>query len=295
MGNLYADYKCIQCLLRRYADIDSSRASDKDKTLYMKELLKIISDAPPTMRAPEIIEKITNLQGKYNIETVDYTAIKKRYNALLLSLADELWKQIKEDENSLYLAMCYAFTGNYIDFGALSDITEEKLGMLLKNAKNVSFDKNEFLQFEKELSVSKNLVYLTDNCGEIVLDMLFIKLIKEKFPELNISVIVRGKNVLNDATMDDVHQIGLDKIAYVTHNGSGIAGTVLGKISEEASMLINKADIIISKGMGNFETISGAGLNIYYMFLCKCEKFCKEFNAPKLSYMFLNDRRMNEK
>ncbi len=111
------------------------------------------------------------------------------------------------------------------------------------------------------------------------------------YPDIKIDVIVRGRDVLNDATTDDAKQVGLDNIASVTQNGTGIAGTALNKINNESLALINNAYIIISKGMGNFETLKGSGLNIYYMFLCKCDKFCHMFDVPRFTYMFLNEKR----
>lgn len=293
MSSLYTDHKCIKCLLDKYSNTKAINIDDEQKTLYVKELLKIISEAPITMSAPEIVEEITFLQNKYGIDAFDYSAIKAKYNRLLMSFEEEVAEEIKKSENSLYLAMCYAFTGNYIDFGALSDINEEKLRSLIDETKNVVLDMTEFSRFEKELEQSKRLVYLTDNCGEIVFDKLLISLLKEKYPEMTINAIVRGRDVLNDATIEDAHQVGLDKIVSVTSNGTGIAGTVLERINTESLELINNADVIISKGMGNFETLKGTGLNIYYMFMCKCDKFCKMFNAPRYSYMFLNEKRVN--
>ena len=267
MKNLTMDYKCMKCILNRYSDVDKLPLTDENKTLYLKELLNIIADSPPSANGPWLVEKITALQHKYNVKAFDFSEIKTRYNSLMLSLEDKLWDDIHTAKDSLWLAVSYAFTGNYIDFGALSNISEEKLYSLISDAKNVSFSKDEFLNLKQELSSIKRLVYLTDNCGEIVLDKLLIRFLKKAYPHLTIDVIVRGHDVLNDATIDDAQYIGLDKITSVTSNGTGIAGTVLDRINEESSALIHSADVIISKGMGNFETLRGSNLNIYYMFL----------------------------
>ena len=292
MKNLYTDYKCIKCLFNKYSEIECSGLSDNEKTLYVKDLLKIILEAPITISSPEIVEDITLLQKKYGIKIFDYTDIKKQFNNLILKFVDDIWDKIQKSTDSLYAAMAYAFTGNYIDFGAVPDCTEEKLERLIDNTKDVKFNQTEYETFKKELESCKSLVYLTDNCGEIVFDMLLIKYLKMTYPSININVIVRGQDVLNDATMVDAKEIGLDKIVPVIPNGTGIAGTVLNKIDKNCLDLINNADIILSKGMGNFETLKGAGLNIYYMFLCKCVKFCEAFNVPKFTYMFVNDKRM---
>ncbi len=124
------------------------------------------------------------------------------------------------------------------------------------------------------------------------MDKLFIKEIKSMFPKVNITVIVKGKPVLNDATIDDAKSIGLDDAATVIHNGCNIAGTALNKISPCAKETINNANVIIAKGQANFETLNGCGKNIYYLFLCKCTLYSKRFNLPKFTGLLLNEKRI---
>ena len=143
--------------------------------------------------------------------------------------------------------------------------------------------------FKQDLKQAKTLTYVLDNCGEIVLDKLLIKEIKRQYPKLQISVLVRGKEVLNDVTMEDAIQTGLTKMVPVIENGTGIAGTVLEKISKEAKEALNEADIILAKGQGNFESMYGCGLNVYYLFLCKCDWFVKRFAMTKNAGVFLRE------
>lgn len=295
MNRLYTDHICIKCLLDKYADTSKMDVSDENKTLYLKALLRLIAETPTTVTAPDMIETITALQESFGIKGFDYASVKNQYNDLLLSLEDSFWEEIVSSEDPLDMAMRYAFTGNYIDFGALSDITEEKLHGMLAEVKNVPLDQREIECFKKDMNGCKNLVYLTDNCGEIVFDKLFIRLLNRLYSKASVKVIVRGFDVLNDATRFDAEKVGLDKIVPVISNGSGVAGTVLDKISKESRHHIDEADVIIAKGMGNFETLKGSGLNIYYMFLCKCEKFCSMFKVPRFTYMLVNEKRCRTK
>ena len=128
---------------------------------------------------------------------------------------------------------------------------------------------------------ARTLVYLTDNCGEIVLDKLFIKQIKETFPGLNITAMVRGGDVINDATLVDAKEVGLTEIVPCMGNGNAAPGTIVGRLSEEARETLFHADVIISKGQGNFESLYGEKLNPYYLFLCKCELFVYRFQDRK--------------
>ena len=150
-------------------------------------------------------------------------------------------------------------------------------------------DNKNYECFKQDLKQAKTLTYVLDNCGEIVLDKLLIKEIKRQYPKLQISVLVRGKEVLNDVTMEDAIQTGLTKMVPVIENGTGIAGTVLEKISKEAKEALNEADIILAKGQGNFESMYGCGLNVYYLFLCKCDWFVKRFAMTKNAGVFLRE------
>ncbi len=290
MENLCTDYNCIRCLLDKYTNLDSIEISNAYKTQYIKEVLKLISEKPIYVSAPEIVEEITAIQNRFGIHPVDFTGLKTKFNNAVLSIEDSIWNTIVSCCDPILLALKYSLVGNYIDFGAVSNVTEETLHGYLSDVDGISVDNCVYEQFKNELSSAKSLVYLTDNCGEIVLDKLFIKVLKRAYPNLAISVVVRGKDVLNDATMQDAEEVHLTDLVPVIDNGSGVAGTVLKKITPSCQALIESADILISKGMGNFETLNGCGLNIYYIFMCKCEKFCKAFQKPRFSYMFLNER-----
>ena len=142
--------------------------------------------------------------------------------------------------------------------------------------------------------VAKRLVYFTDNCGEIVTDKLLISTFRDINPDLHITVIVRGKPVLNDATLEDAKHIHMEDVAQkVIGNGTGLPGNVIGAISQEAMTEVENADLLISKGQGNYEGLSGCGLNIYYLFLCKCEMFMRRFGVEQFTGIMT--RECNEK
>ena len=128
------------------------------------------------------------------------------------------------------------------------------------------------------------MVYFTDNCGEIVTDKLLISVIRSLAPDLSVTVILRSKEAVNDATIEDARQIRMEETANrVIGNGNGMPGNVISEMSREAMDEIEKAYIMASKGQGNFEGLSGCGLNIYYLFLRKCEAFMKRFDVPQFT------------
>lgn len=228
----------------------------------------------------------------WGIAPKDYTELKKEFNQLMMDLEEELMLSIRESADPLERALIYSRIGNYIDFAALSHVKKEELLSLIEKGKQESLDKEEYRHFCEELSSASSLVYLTDNCGEIVLDKLVIRILKERFPKLDIQVIVRGFPAANDATIEDAKMCGLTEFVPVIGNGNDVGGTWLPHISKESLSLIKNADVIISKGQGNFETLHGCALNIYYLFLCKCEWFMRMFQAEKFQGMFVNEKRI---
>ena len=284
--------ECITCIVDKHLSAHPADITLNEKIDYMQRVLKIVSSATKDMSAPVIVGQIYDLQKEMFGMEKDFTEIKKYFNAQMLERYSTFQEAIDKDEDSLKLAIQYAMIGNYIDFGAMKEVEEDKLNELLIQAKEINISNQEYENLRREILTKEKMVYLTDNSGEIVFDKLLISKIKEMNPKLDITVLVRGGKVLNDATMEDAVQVGLDQIIKVMGNGSNIAGTSLDKISDEARILIENADFIISKGQGNFETLQECGLNIYYLFLCKCVMFANKFQVPRFTGMLLNERNM---
>ncbi len=280
---------CIACLLDRFLDKVPDNTDAKQRLRYNKEVLKIIGSAEDSCSAPEIVAQIIELKNNMFGYKDDYSDIKEYFNRLMLNMESELEQSIHSSGDSLRCAVKFAMLGNYIDFGALRSIDEQRLHRIPEEAKGIEISEERFCELKEDLSKAGRLVYITDNCGEIVADKLLIRVIRQLYPSLDITVLVRGKAVLNDATAADAAAVGLSREVRVMENGTGIAGTVLDKISAEAVALINSADVIISKGQGNFETLQGCEKNIYYLFLCKCRLFAERFGKERLTGMFLND------
>lgn len=286
---------CIGCILKRQEErIRELAFPEETKSAFMKELCALVANAPEEATTPVIVADIRILIQKYFDITDSYEAEKKHYNKLMLDSEDVLEQMIASADEPLKEALRLARIGNYIDFGALNEVNEKTLAELFAESENDTVDETEWAALKADLQKAKTLVYLTDNCGEIVADKLFIKEIQKVYPGLDIAVIVRGQDVLNDATMEDAKAVGLTEIAKVIGNGSAIAGNSLGYISAEAEELIRTADVVISKGQGNFESLNGCGLNIYYLFLCKCDWFVRRFKMKRLAGILINDRNLEK-
>ncbi len=283
--------ECIDCVKRRFLK-DYPDSFDKDtKAEYEERVLKLISESDESMRAPVLVSEIQKIQKELFGKIKDYKEIKKHFNSLMLSKENYLKEEIEKAKDPLRKALSFALTGNYIDFGAMDSVSEESLGEFLKEEIK-GIDEREFENLKNDLLKAKKAVYLTDNCGEIVADKLFISEIKKFNPDLAITVIVRGEEVLNDATLKDAREVGLNLVTEVISNGNSVPGTSVSRLSDEAKEKFNSAEVIIAKGQGNFETLCYINKNIYYIFMCKCAMFTRIFNVPKFTGMLLNDLRI---
>lgn len=284
---------CIRCLVDRQEEKIREIPDEAKKSEYLKRVLKIIGDSGEEASAPYLVYEINKVHKHYFETEISYEKEKQEFNTLMLELEQEMEESIrlgKSGEEVLCNGIKYARAGNYIDFGAMNHVDQEQLLELLHKAGEEEVDKYTFELLKKDLGKAKELVYITDNCGEIVADKLLIKILKEQYPNINITVIVRGMPVLNDATMEDARAVGLTEIATVIGNGNGVGGTQMNLLSEEAERVCEAADLLIAKGQGNFETMHGCGKNIYYLFLCKCQWFSERFGMERLKGVFINER-----
>ncbi len=280
---------CIRCLVERQEERIRHFEDIQKKAEYLKEVLRVIGGSGGDASAPELVADIQKVYETYFGKTDDYAQIKHSFNQRMLSMETGIDERIRQSKEPLRTALTYARVGNYIDFGAMKEVDTKLLEEMIYGAEACLVDEKVYAQFEQELAGAERLVYLVDNCGEAVLDKLAIRCIRECYPDLHVTVIVRGMEVLNDVTMEDAIETGLNLVSDVIGNGTDIAGTVISRVSEEARQALHAADVIVSKGQGNFETLHGCGLNIYYLFLCKCDFFVNRFGLTRNAGVFLRE------
>ena len=267
----------------------SGLGTEREQSDYLRGVARVIADADPEDSAPVLVERINHVYEKIFGPATDYAQVKKEFNALMLSLEPQIRKAMEQDGDALHAAMLFARAANYIDFGMAGQVEKETLFSLLEAAAEEKMDERVYNEFLADLRTARSLVYVTDNCGEIFCDRLVAEELRKRYPELDVTVMARGRDALNDATMEDALMVGMEKVARVVDNGCGVAGTPLAYIGDEARKLLEEADVILAKGQGNYETMHGCGLNVYYSFLCKCAWFRKQFGVLKNTGMFVRE------
>jgi len=281
--------ECMHCLVKRQADNIKKYPDEEKKAEYLGKVLGIIANNAAEEPAPVLLSHIGRLHEEYFGKPFSFDELKKGYNAMMLEKEAEIRQKIREAADPLALALRFAQIGNFIDFGAMDSVDDGKLMEFLEQAETLPLSEDTYKKFTETLKTARKLVYMTDNCGEIVLDKLLLETIAKMAPHVECTIIVRGEPVLNDATMEDALQVGIENCGKVIPNGTNIAGTYIPWVSAEAKKALDEADILISKGQGNFESLHGCGLNIYYLFLCKCQWFMERFGLPQYSGVFINE------
>lgn len=282
----------MNCQLRKQ-EAKIRHFDDEDrKKQYMEAIRRRFDNPKEGDCVPSISTELKKFYCSFwGVPMEDFSQINREYDQLMLDLEEELRSTIRYSADPLKTALIYARTGNYIDFAALPEVSQETALALIKSESKDTLDEQEYKNFCQDMKKAANVVYITDNCGEIVLDKLAISVLKKTFPNVRITALVRGLPAGNDATMEDAEFCGLTDLVPVLGNGSDVGGTWLHGISAHAQELLQSADVIFSKGQGNYETLHGCGLNIYYLFLCKCDLFIHLFQAKSLQGMFINERR----
>ena len=286
-----ADARCIQCFLDRNMEFARTQGDEAQATRFCKAMLQMFLDAPEDISAPWYAPHTARiLQEVYGLGLDRYRPEKEASNAFVLARLEQLRAGVEEAADPLLAGLQYAILGNYIDFAALQEeVNFEKLDAMLARARQIVLPEENVAAFRRDLARGKKLLYITDNAGEIGFDRVFAEKLAQLYPHLEITFLVRGGPALNDATEEDARQVGVP--FPVIGNGNMVSGTQLDQLSPAAEEALYGADVIISKGQGNVETLYGCGLNIYYAFLIKCDRFTQLFGQPRLTPMFMREKK----
>lgn len=281
---------CMRCLMENQFKRIAKFKNDALKKSYLKKVMEIMAHMGKEDTAPYLSYRFDKIYEAM-FEEIDFKFIKKDFNDLVLQREKDLKNRIKQAEDPLLTALLFSRMGNYIDYGTLINVSKEEFISLFDDYKISEEDKRTYARFRKNLGTAKNLLLSADNCGEIVLDRFLLEEISRFYPEIKLKVMVKAEDVMNDATREDAEQAGIYEIAEVVDTGNGIAGSTPAFLGREGKEALQAADIVLSKGQANFETLFGCGFNCYFSFLCKCEHFAGLFGVDLLTGMFIHEDR----
>ena len=263
------DEACVTCIINQSVKVADAINADKilsDKlTSTVEELSKDFSyqNNPPEI-ASYVYEKMAEIANKKDL----YDEIKELSTKKALSFVPLLKTKLSTCQDKLLTATKIAVAGNVIDLAAAVefDLDEE-----LEKIFDTDFAHNDFEKLKSELSHAKRVVILGDNVGEHIFDYMFVEVLKELYPHAKYSYFVRGDPIINDVTMDEALACGFDKLCDLVDSGVNTPGFDYQRASSHAKKLFDEADLVISKGMGNYECLSPSHRDkICFLLKVKC-------------------------
>lgn len=277
--------KCLPCMVNQaIKTANMVNAADRE-TLY-KKIFAQMSEMDFSMTTPEVVGD-SNEIIKAHVGCDDpYREVKAHYNRLFYEKLGEYDAKI----GTFSEAVKYAIAANIIDFNPVHVNVAEEMERVFGSIDTLGLTVDDSDKLEADVRSATTLLYLGDNCGEICFDKLLIGHIKKVNPECKVYYGVRGAAVINDNTVEDALSVGMDEVATVISNGDHSPATVLSRVSEEFHAVFDSADVVISKGQGNFETLNDSGREIYFMLMAKCEVVAEELGVPLKSLICKKSR-----
>ena len=280
---------CLMCHFNRYMKKAQTLGDSQTALAFGKDLMRMYLDAPEGISSPWFSPQVAALfQKYYGLGDNQYEEEKRMANRFVMERFEQMQAMVHKAQDPVFAGLQLAVLGNYLDFAALQgNVSFEKLEEMLKEALKMELEQQVYEDLKGDLQKGKKLLYLTDNAGEIGMDRIFAEAIHEAYPHLEITFCVRGGNTVNDATRQDAKIVGIP--FPVIDNGNLVSGTELSLLSPEAKAAMDNADVILSKGMANTETLYGSGYPIYYAFLVKCVRFVEAFGKPLMTPMLVKE------
>ena len=266
---------CIPCISKQIMKIAQLVYDDTNLQMNLMRFgVNFLSSIDWNKSALEIISLLyKELHEKFEIYD-PYKDIKVKSNEMMLSLINSLRGYLERADDPLRVTLKLSVAGNIIDYGTERTFDAIKT---IERVLNTDFYIDDYKILREKLSSSKKILMIGDNAGEIVLDKILVELLRRM--GLEVYYMVRAHPVINDATMEDAIQIGMDKLAKIVE--LDISGVGRGIRYTEIEDYMKSFDIILSKGQGNFELFSDLkNENIFFLLMVKCDVISYYINAP---------------
>jgi hypothetical protein len=270
--------RCIPCFARQAVDAAEMATDDPGlQELIIRSALRMIAEADYGKTPPHIGVLIHGIVKSLTGDIDPYQGLKSLYNRLALEYYPYMEKLVAGAKSPLETAAKLAVAGNNIDFGirdrheriGIKEVVEETLAM--------PFSIDDFPEFAEAISRGGGILYAADNAGEIVFDRLLIEQIPDH--RRRVTVAVKGGPVLNDATREDAGAAGLTSLVRVVDTGHDAPGIIYEQCSSAFREILDNSDLVISKGQGNYETLSECGNQVFFLLKAKCPVIARDLGV----------------
>ena len=286
--------KCIPCIVNQAIKV-ADMVGLEDKEQLLRKVFTYLSQVDfKASSTPELIGEIFALLKKEIGNEDPYKETRLQYNKMFLEQIPELEQEINGAENPFLEAIKYAIIGNVIDFNPIHNRLLSDIEACFLRLKEEQLEINHSNILMQEIRSADTILYLGDNCGEICLDKILIKKIRELNPSCHVFFGTRGEAVVNDSVEEDAYLVGIDDYATVISNGDSSLGTVLYRTSKRFQEIYQNADIVIAKGQANYECLSNENTNIYFLLMTKCSVIANDIGVPEMKMICMKKQAKKE-
>ncbi len=281
--------ECIPCYLNQCLNaMDKGNWPEEKREELLVALLPYVAglnrECTPAENSTVILHKLVEMMGGSD----PFAYAKKESNRRAIQYLERLQKMVHLAEDPLKQAVKFSVAGNVVDLGLFHDYN---LGTAIKEVNQTKFKRDDYDLFKKKLNGAKKVLIIGDNSGEIVFDRLLADVLNKK----GIDVVYSVKNsfILNDATMEDARQAGLDTITRIITNGNNYLGTIEEKCSREFLAELRESDLVISKGQANYESLEGtslAGEKTFFLLKAKCPVVAESLGVDYGDLVFVQNK-----
>lgn len=271
--------ECLTCVLNQA--INASKLSTKDEDIQktiIKDVLLGLSTFENYRHGPELFKIVQDIIQKHTGNSDPYKSTKDQHIKTALDVYPMLVDFLNQKKNKLYWSLITAAAGNIIDSGIYSEIDIFKI---IKHELHKKFSFSDFPKFKNAIKNANTLLIIADNAGETVFDRILI----ETLSGLKITYAVRNAPILNDATTNDAHASMIIGVEKIISSGSSIPGTIIKDCSHEFKKIFYESDVVISKGLGNYETLPRYEREIFYILKAKCPRISNAFSVGLGDYV----------
>jgi uncharacterized protein with ATP-grasp and redox domains len=267
---------CIPCFLRQALEA-GRMASDDERVVagIMRQVLQEVAGFSLGLTPPHMGQRIHRIVRKESGHPDPYREEKSRLNRLGARLYDRLKRKAERADDPRDFALRLAVAGNVLDLGPPGNDQARIPEMVEQAALSKKLAVDHRTAFWRSVEEAGRILYLTDNAGEVFFDRLLV----DYLPRSKVTVAVRGEPVINDVTREDLDGTGFDEVMEVIDNGSDAPGTILEDCSATFLERFHAADMIISKGQGNYETLSRADQHIFFLLQVKCPVLARDLGC----------------
>ena len=287
------DLECLHCALNQVIHTtEVAGAPEPLRRELMHRALKLLAEGDVNRNNCIQIEQVYRMVAEGLGDADPYRETRLFFDREMYRLLPRLRTHIAQSDDPLRSAVRAAIAGNLIDLAALGgEVTLERAMQKVEDVEREGLYFDDCDGLDGALKSARTLLVLGDNCGEIAMDRLLIETIRRLYPQIEVKYSVRGSAVVNDVTYEDAAAVGMDEVAEVIDNGDCLLTTLLCRASEAFKREFYAADVIISKGMGNYEGLYNCDRgNIWFLMIAKCSVIARLSGAPKGSILCMEKK-----